>query len=80
MAPRLLTNEEAGFTEEQLKKIATATEYKDKGDAAFKTGDAKTGRSLLRRVYLILNSDEIFRSTAALSLCTIYAAIIHLHN
>lgn len=38
MASRLLTNEEAGFDEEQLKKIATAKQHKETGDQAFKAG------------------------------------------
>jgi hypothetical protein len=45
--PRVLTDEEAGFSEEQLAKIATASEHKERADAAFKAGDAKAGACAL---------------------------------
>jgi hypothetical protein len=41
----VLSNEDAGYTEEQIAKIATATEHKEKGDAAFKAGELKAGAS-----------------------------------
>jgi hypothetical protein len=55
----VLTNEEAGFSEEQIAKIKTASDYKDKGDAAFKASEAKAGMCT-RRIgrNLQINSHE----------------------